>query len=80
MPVEAMAAGTPVVTYAVGGASESVEIVRGGVVSASLDPGELGSALLSAVDTDMRDVPQRVERSFGEDAFITRLRDWMSEK
>lgn len=76
MPVEAMAAGTPVVTYREGGASESVELVGGGAVAQSLDPRRVASAIEQAVGLDVAGVPDRVEAQFGEEAFRARLSVW----
>ncbi len=77
MPVEAMAAGTPVVVFREGGASESVDIVEGGTIVDDLDPATLSKAIRAAAQLDVRDVPERVEQNFGEAVFATRLRDWM---
>jgi glycosyltransferase involved in cell wall biosynthesis len=77
MPVEAMAAGTPAVTYSVGGASESVDIVRGGVVTESLEPADVARAIRQATSINMSEVPSRVEQHFGEGAFRRRLNCWM---
>lgn len=77
MPVEAMAAGTPVVVYREGGASESVEMVGGGVVVDRLDEEHMARAIRDAVGFDMSTVPERVEEGFGEREFRSRLLDWM---
>ncbi|WP_051596610.1 glycosyltransferase [Curtobacterium sp. UNCCL17] len=77
MPVEAMAAGTPVVVYREGGASESVELVDGGVIVDSLDAQVLAEAVQRAASKDMTAVPERVETQFGEATFRARLLAWM---
>lgn len=77
MPVEAMAAGTPVVVYREGGASESVEITGGGVVVNDLDAGTLAKAIQEAARLDVTEIPERVEQNFGEAVFAARLLNWM---
>lgn len=78
MPVEAMAAGTPVVVFEQGGASESVRLVDGGVVTSSLEAGAMARAILRAARMNCGNVPKRVQEAFGESTFHTRLRTWMS--
>lgn len=80
MPVEAMAAGTPAVVYREGGASESVELVDGGVVVESLAPADIAAGIRRAVALEMRHVPEAVETAFGEAAFRSRLTAWMAEE
>lgn len=77
MPVEAMAAGTPVVVYREGGASESVDLVDGGVIVDSLEREVLAGAIREAAAKDMTAVPDRVEIEFGEPTFRARLLAWM---
>lgn len=77
MPVEAMAAGTPVVVHSEGGARESVDIVGGGVVVDRLDPVTLAAAIDEAIALDAGDVPERAEQHFGEAVFTARLLEWM---
>ncbi|WP_267424376.1 MULTISPECIES: glycosyltransferase [unclassified Curtobacterium] len=79
MPVEAMAAGTPVVVYREGGASESVELVGGGVVVESLEGLDIAKGLLRAIELDMQLVPDAVEAAFGDSTFRARLTTWMAE-
>jgi glycosyltransferase involved in cell wall biosynthesis len=76
MPVEAMAAGTPVVVYQEGGASESVRLVDGGIVLSSLLPESIGQGIEQALALDMTQVPARVEAEFGQATFRTRLLAW----
>lgn len=78
MPVEAMAAGTPAVVFREGGASESVELVEGGVVTESLESRAVGDAVREAIQLDMSQVQVKVESSFGEEAFHAGLLRWMS--
>lgn len=77
MPVEAMAAGTPVVVLRQGGASESVQMVDGGVIIDGLDEADMARAIREAAGLDMDSVPEHVETEFGEPAFRARLLAWM---
>lgn len=77
IPVEAMAAGTPVIASAVGGASESV---LDGVTGATLDewsPEELVRALEKALDARPEDCTARASE-FGVEAFESGIRAWAS--
>ena len=77
MPVEAMAAGTPVLSNLVGGTSETVvNGVTGAHVSWECGPSELRRAAEAA----MRVAPERCReraRTFGRDHFTTNLLDWI---
>lgn len=77
MPVEAMAAGTPVLVNLQGGARESVEELRGGVAApAEAGSDELAAAAQRALALDMADVPARA-RSFSRSAFRSRIIEWV---
>ncbi|MDQ1205648.1 glycosyltransferase [Microbacterium sp. SORGH_AS_0862] len=78
IPVESMAAGTPVIANAVGGAAESVIDGETGAIIASWTPEEL----LAGVERATASRPERcVERAteFGADVFHERIRSWMQE-
>lgn len=80
MPVEAMAAGTPVLVNEIGGAAESVAIVEGGATtSASAAPDELREAATRAVGLD-RAAIQREARKLSEAIFRDRVRAWIGER
>jgi glycosyltransferase involved in cell wall biosynthesis len=76
MPVEAMAAGTPVVGNAVGGAAETVAEGATGALLHGLD----AHSLREAVDAAARCAPDACRAraaSFDGTAFGTRIREWM---
>ncbi len=77
MPVEAMAAGTPVVVGPVGGARESVEDGVTGVVAESTAAHALAEAIESCVGLSPTDCVRRARR-FGTDVFDRELRSWVS--
>lgn len=77
MPVEAMAAGCPVVVLNIGGAAESVvPKVSGQVVDAAV-PEELSRGLAGAIGLDRSLVAQSALR-FSHDVFTARLTAWMN--
>jgi glycosyltransferase involved in cell wall biosynthesis len=77
MPVEAMAAGTPVIVRDQGGASESVALTAGGLaVSNPADERELRQVALAALDLDMRSVPDRA-MTFDRSRFVNEIRSWV---
>ncbi|MGW8429551.1 glycosyltransferase [Curtobacterium citreum] len=78
MPVEAMASSTPVVVAPGGGARESVELVSGGVVSATMSDEAFARAAKEALNIDMADVPARVERQLGAGRFESQVLKWMN--
>jgi glycosyltransferase involved in cell wall biosynthesis len=78
MPVEAMALGTPVLVNSVGGAAESVRLLRGG---AELPQGEsvaeLRESVRHAMETDMSEAVDSATK-LSAVAFQQRIRSWMS--
>lgn len=77
MPVEAMAAGTPVVVGPVGGARESVQDGVTGAVAESTHPRALADAVERCASAVPADCVRRAER-FGGDVFERELRAWVS--
>lgn len=77
MPLEAMAAGTPVVVGAEGGACEGVEAVHGGVVAHAVTIDALAAAVQEAQELDLTGVPDRVDELFGTERFVSELRHWV---
>jgi glycosyltransferase involved in cell wall biosynthesis len=78
MPVEAMAAGTPVVTSTVGGGSETVvDGTTGAHVSLGAGSKDLEAAVARAFDADPEACRQRA-RTFAGDRFANELRAWTS--
>ncbi|WGL54242.1 glycosyltransferase [Nocardioides sp. BP30] len=78
MPVEAMAAGTPVLVNADGGASESMRAVGGGIpVHGSLSTPELAVAAAKAMSIEMAAVPKAC-RQFSRQAFGARVEHWVT--
>ena len=79
MPVEAMAAGTPVLVNTVGGAAESVALVNGGAtISDSAGLAEIRDAAVQAMSIDKTLTRQRARR-FDEKAFRSQIRAWLGE-
>ncbi|MBC7517338.1 MAG: glycosyltransferase [Microbacteriaceae bacterium] len=78
MPVEAMSLGTPALVTTEGGASESVGILRGGVVVDFASPSDLARAIEAAIGLDMTHAVQAARTQFGDLAFIERLDNWMA--
>lgn len=76
VPVEAMAAGTPVVAFAAGGATETVEDGRSGLFFSTPTADALGDALerVLAEEWDRADISASVER-FSERRFSREIRD-----
>lgn len=76
MPVEAMAAGAPVVAPGIGGTSETVV---DGVTGAHVDfasTSDLAAALSTAIATDRADRTAHAQ-SFSRERFAERLREWV---
>lgn len=80
MPVEAMAVGTPVVVSPAGGASESVRIAHGGVVSEAASAGAFAEAVEEALRLDMSHVPAVVQQAFSEQRFRRQVTDWIKSR
>lgn len=77
VPVEAQAAGTPVVAIRQGGARETVMDGVSGILTESVDVGELAAGIRAAIGMD----PQACQRSaqrFSEERFRERLQAWTS--
>jgi glycosyltransferase involved in cell wall biosynthesis len=77
MPVEAMAAGTPVLVNDVGGAAESVLAVEGGAaVSPDAGSTALREAAAQAVSVDRLAMAERVS-TYSEASFRARIQSWV---
>ncbi|GAA3025001.1 glycosyltransferase [Microbacterium dextranolyticum] len=77
MPVEAMAAGTPVVVNAIGGAAESVNAPEAGAVFVSEDRHELRRAVLDASSIDPAAARARAEL-FSASRFDREVAAWVA--
>lgn len=75
MPVEAMALGTPVVVNASGGACDSVEAGRSGIVLDDFADATLRSAVDQAVELDAADCRERAE-AFSTARFQREIAAW----
>ncbi|MGN6445478.1 glycosyltransferase [Amnibacterium sp.] len=78
MPVEAMAAGVPVIANAVGGARESVIPGVSGVLVERFDPSELRQAIEDAMRLDRSAIPDTALR-FSVQRFQERIRAWVAD-
>jgi glycosyltransferase involved in cell wall biosynthesis len=79
MPVEAMAAGTPVLVGRKGGAAESVDLLGGGAVATDNSLPTLIEAAQVAMAAD--NTSAAVDSAlFSKAAFETRIRKWMSDE
>lgn len=76
MPIEAMAAGTPVIVASHGGAAESAHITGGGVVLADESAAGLASAVERVQSIDRRQLPASVGR-FSVSRFRGEIRSWV---
>jgi glycosyltransferase involved in cell wall biosynthesis len=84
VPVETQAAGTPVIAYGVGGATESVLDGRTGVLFDEQSPASLAAAIehFESIQLDESDVRENARR-FGEERFRSELAaviDWASNE
>ncbi len=77
MPVEAMSLGTPTLVYSIGGAQESVSALSGGAIIDGFSKDQLRRGIEDALKSNMSEAQALANNVFGEDAFMTRLRDWM---
>jgi len=77
MPVEAMAAGAPVVVNQQGGASESVLHGRTGF-HADFNDVNISQLIIEAAGFEKRDIRRRAE-CFSEERFAIELRDWITK-
>jgi glycosyltransferase involved in cell wall biosynthesis len=78
MPVEAMAAGTPVLANTVGGASESVVHGKTGALLESFDASTLRAAVELAATASSEDCVARAW-DFDVSVFETNIRNWIGE-
>jgi len=78
MPVEAMAAGTPVIAATEGGAAESVSSVNGGVLVQSFDGDELIESFHKSQRIDRIALAGRVRR-FSRRRFNAEVAEWVAE-
>ena len=79
MPVEAMAAGVPVIANAVGGARESVSDGVNGVLVERFERDELATAVDRALRLDRRLIPETARR-FSVARFQERVREWVGDR
>ena len=81
MPVEAMAAGTPVLVNSVGGAAESVVMAEFGVAT-EVDDGSLRekSAVMTAVSMGSDAVDQSILRRFSSATFQANISAWVGNR
>jgi glycosyltransferase involved in cell wall biosynthesis len=79
MPVEAMAAGTPVIANAEGGTRESVVDGLSGVLVERFDADTLRSAVQRAGELDRDRIRAHAAR-FSVDAFQSRIRTWVGQQ
>ena len=77
MPVEAMAAGTPVVANAFGGASESVLDGRTGSLLNQFGKAELKNAVEIAASTNPEDCALRAKK-FSKERFKSEIQEWIT--
>lgn len=78
MPVEAMAAGAPVIVPSVGGAAESVGLIKGGAIIERFDAANLRSALDMTSKVDRAALRTRVDR-FSNTTFREHLQTWLRD-
>jgi glycosyltransferase involved in cell wall biosynthesis len=76
MPVEALAAGAPIVVGPVGGAREIVGDTKAGVVAQSTRPGDLAAAVDIAIGLDREQCRERAD-DFSKEAFKEQVHAWM---
>lgn len=77
MPVEAMAAGAPVVVNALGGAQESAGKSAAGVVADFADVSSVADRTRELIDRGIRPAIDDVAE-FSEARFIERLQTWVA--
>lgn len=78
VPVEAQAAGTPVVAFGVGGARDTIIDGVSGILTASIRPADLASAITSARDLPGDGCVQSARR-FTPEVFDAKIRDWVGK-
>jgi glycosyltransferase involved in cell wall biosynthesis len=80
VPVEAMAAGTPVVAYKAGGASDYVEPGVTGIFFEAQTVGSLSKALLAFKPADFNEKPIRKKAAgFAPEVFAAKMHDFITE-
>lgn len=77
MPVEAMAAGTPVIVGPLGGAQESVRAAQGGIVVPDFSNSSWRDAVEEVGRIDRTALPNRAEM-FSNEAFRARIQKWVT--
>ena len=77
MPVEALAAGAPIVVGPVGGAREIVGDTKAGVIADSTRPADLAAAAVVAMGLDRAQCSARAQ-DFSKEAFKERVYGWMA--
>lgn len=77
MPIEAQAAGTPVVTTCFGGATESHLDGVTGITAERDDPDAIGHAVAAAVDLPRDADFGRVLKRFAEERFLREIQTWI---
>ncbi|GAA3203640.1 glycosyltransferase [Microbacterium terregens] len=78
MPVEAMACGTPVIAPLVGGAAESVNLLRGGAITTGSSPGAWRAALIEASSVDREALRART-LALSVTRFRQEIQAWVKE-
>jgi glycosyltransferase involved in cell wall biosynthesis len=77
MPVEALAAGAPIVVGPAGGAQEIVADSKAGVIAESSRPEDLAAAVVVAMGLDRSQCRARAQ-DFSKEAFKLRVHEWMA--
>lgn len=77
MPVEAMAAGAPVVCHRVGGAVESLSVAGIGAAVDAEDDDDLAAGVRSVLASGLR-VPRQAMQRFSRERFIDEIRDFVT--
>lgn len=77
MPVEAMAAGTPVIVPPIGGAVESTRLAEGGAIADMESPSSWREALDAVFKLDRSTLPARASQ-FSSHLFRERVRSWVA--
>jgi glycosyltransferase involved in cell wall biosynthesis len=78
VPVEAQAAGTPVVALGTGGVLDTVAAGVSGILTESLDPHDLAQAVAAAVSLKPADCQANAQR-FSVEAFRSAMRSWAAQ-
>lgn len=78
MPIEAMAAGTPVIVQPQGGAAESARLLSGGVTLDGLTPDAWVRAMERVYSIDRATLPKRTLR-FSQARFRSEIQSWLKD-